>query len=175
MRTPSVTAFVAALLTLPLVPHLQAQEPHRLGLNLSVVGSQRLGVTYHLSDAVTVRPAVGLDWFRSEAGAPLLTTRTSYQYGLMLDLLFPLAGDPAVTPYVGTGGELWFQGGLFATGSTAHTVTGAALFGLRVQLVTRLHVYGEVSLRYGATRGGGQHTDRLNLFTAPLGVLIYLK
>jgi hypothetical protein len=177
MTTASSVAIVGTLLLIGQADALRSQEPQRLGLNLSVPGSVRIGLTYHPSETLVLRPAIGFRWYDDRR--TVLNTqseRTFAQYGGDLDLLLPLTKDLAVRPYVGASGGLWFSEDNLATPSaTTHALSGAALFGVFARVITRVHVYGEVALRYSAMRGGGQRSDQMSLSTVPLGVLVYFK
>ena len=153
---------------------LRAQEPSRLGLNLSVGAQPQAGVTLQVGNGFELRPSIIFSWERV-AGNGATGSSTFASYGLALDALFGATHREAVRPYVGVGGTYLF---LHATNPsiTGHQVGGAAFVGVRVRVVPRVHVYGEVAVNYVATRTPtSAWTDQLSLRTTPLGVLIYLK
>lgn len=61
MRVRTIGTSVAAIAVL-IVSSLEAQEPSRLGLNLSVASVQRAGVTYRVSRGFELRPALVFGW-----------------------------------------------------------------------------------------------------------------
>ena len=96
-------------------------------------------------------------------------------YGLALDALFGAAGRDIVQPYVGVGGSYVFLRSTNPT-STGHEVGATAFVGVRVRIVPRVHLYGEVGVDFVATRSAFQAwTDRLSLSTTPLGLMVYLN
>lgn len=172
----ALSASAAVVIALLTVSSLPGQEPSHLGINLSIVGSSRVGVTYYVSDAVALRPGIGFQWYHDERTLlPGQPARTFGQFGMDLDVLFPLTRDLNLRPYLGLGSGLWFDRHAFGTSETAHTLAGGALFGVFVRVLARVHVYGEVALRYSATRGADRRLDRVGLSTLPIGVLVYLR
>lgn len=164
-------------------PLLVAQNPQSLAVNLSVTSSPQVGVTYQVGKAVALRPALSLSWFKSTTsinvgtGQVIRNETTMTRVGILLDALFARPGDAPVMPYTGLGGGVTFEnrsGGsaLFGDGNT---YSATALFGLRARILSRVFVYGELSLRFSAQRTSGNRSDSFGLATTPLGVLVYLK
>ena len=162
---------LAALMALASASSLPGQEPDRLGVNLSVSASSQVGLTYHLTPSVALRPAISFGWRRMNSGPGVTTSFTDY--GGSLDVLFMLSRGPAIRPYLGVGGTyILTRGG----SGTAHTAAGWGLLGVRARILDRVHVYGEAALRYSAARSavsGGIGTDQVVLSTTPLAVLIF--
>lgn len=173
MRTRNMSTGIAAIAAL-VASSLRAQEPSRLGLNLSVAAVQQAGVTYRVSRGFELRPAVIFGWER-RFGPDAASSQSFATYGLALDALFGAAGRDAVRPYVGVGVTY-----LFLRSSnpsvTGHQVGGTAFLGVRARIVPRVHVYGEVGVNYQATRTPlTQWSDQVSLRTTPLGLLVYLR
>lgn len=167
-------------LTMSSAPLLVAQNTQSLAVNLSVVNSPQVGITYQVGKAVALRPALSLSWSKSTTsfnpgtGAVIQNETTTSRVGILLDALFVRPGDATVIPYTGLGGGVSFDNssGSFGNG---HTYSATALFGLRARVISRVFVYGELALRYSAQRRSGNDSDGVGLATTPLGVLVYLK
>lgn len=168
---------------------LAAQDRHSVGLNLGIVGSQQVGITYHVSSSLTLRPAVFFDWSKRQVqiGAPLPggggavpEDITSTALGLDLDVLFPGASSDGWTSYFGLGADVsrvWFSSNLINQGDIAAWGL-SGIFGARVTLINRLAGYGEIALRYANEGGGGgslSDRQRLSLGTSAVGLLFYLN
>lgn len=175
-----VSGLVGLLLSPPV---LLAQDRPTFGINLGVVGLQQIGITYQFTPAVAVRPAVVFAWskrafvpFSPGSSGPVDNTSTTA--GLDLDLLFPVAADEGLTPYLGVGGDVarsWFRSDVLNRSSTVWGLNG--LFGVRATVIERFAVYGELGLRYTNHGDVGGLGDRqtIGLGTSALGVLVYLK
>jgi hypothetical protein len=171
----SLRPIATAILLVVLPASMTAQEPQRLGLNLSVAGTTLAGITYHVSDAVALRPSIGFQWYHDERPIPI-GTRTLGQFGLNLDVLFPLQRAQAIRPYIGLSPSLWLnQNNLAGSTGTSRTITLGSLFGVFVRLLPRVHAFGQAELGYSITRGAGEHLDRVALSTTPIGLLVYLR
>lgn len=182
MRSTRSISWLTTAFTVSSAHLLVAQNTAPLALNLSVVSSTQVGITYQMSRAVALRPALSVSWSKSRTsvnlgtGTVVQTESTSSRVGILLDALFVRPGDAPVIPYTGLGGGLSFDN---SSGSgilgDRRTYSANALFGLRARVISRVFVYGELALRYSATRGSATDGDNVGLGTTPLGVLVYLK
>ncbi len=149
-------------------PELRAQQ-HTLGLNLSVLRTQQLGVTWLVSPSLAIRPSMIASWTktRSPLGGEVETT----QLGGELDFLFRAATWDRVTSYYGLGGLIAHVSSSAGDG----TLWGAELLlGARVRVLDRVTVFGEVGLGYQQDeRSFG--IRRATFETLPLGVVVFLK
>jgi hypothetical protein len=158
-------AVVALALT---APDLSAQD-HSLGVNLRVVGTTQVGVTWLASPSFAVRPALSGSWQKTTN--PFGGSNEISQWAFDVDFLFGAPTRDRVTVYYGIGGSV---GG--AKGGTAPASTiwrGRALVGARVNALDRVAFYGEVGVEY--QDAGDVLGQRVALATFPLGVVVYLK
>ena len=167
-----VVPCMVGLLIIPF--RLTAQDRPTFGVNLGVLGTQQIGITYHLAPAVTLRPAITFGWWKNTLeGAPISsgpTYATWTDLGLALDLLFPTAGNEDLTTYLGVGGNAahgWYSAG---DGETRWGLNG--IFGVRVSFLERLAAYGELFVRY-VKDGGDYDRQRITVGTTALGVIVY--
>ena len=164
-------------LVVPSSEGLRGQEPSRLGLNLSVAGTAQVGVTWQLTNSFAVRPAVSIIWRRLRTPGDV-NPPTTTDYGAHLDLLVTVARSGPVSTYLGAGGSYIFNRRPAVFGSTekGHAVAASGLFGARVRVMERVHLYGELALAYLAQRDAdGAGADQVLLRTSPLAVLIFLR
>jgi hypothetical protein len=157
--------------------HLEAQREHTFALNVSALSSANVGVTWTPTGSFALRPSVSFSWDRREVSSynPVtqqpITERTTTQFGLDIDALFTVAAAPPFAAYLGLGGSV----GGYWLDSDADLQWGAAgIAGVRVHLIERLAVYGELRYSY-SHMGGDRGYDRLRLSTAPIGVMFYLN
>ena len=168
---------LAAALSMTTGYGLQAQEMSDLGINLSINSSPLVGVTVR-AGSIQLRPSLSFGYNKTSTTSPIITSSgTTTRFGLNLDLLFPMANNQTVVPYLGAGAGygLIRVSGSFSFPGNGHTVTTQGFLGVRVRVVERVHVYGELGLGYTSEQQTNQHFDSFGLRTTPLGVLIYLK
>lgn len=158
-----------AVVALALIaPDLFAQD-HSFGVNLRVVGTTQVGVTWLTSPSFAVRPALSGSWQKTTN--PFGGSNEVSQWAFDVDFLFGAASRDRVTVYYGIGGSI---GG--AKGGTAPASTiwrGRALVGARVNALDRVAFYGEVGVEY--QDAGNALGQRVALATFPVGVVVYLK
>jgi hypothetical protein len=148
---------------------IAAQQRHTFGVNLRVLGSPEVGITWSLSPSLVLRPSIEASWdkFRPGTGSASITTTS---VALDLDLLLPLRTEQRVTPYWGIGaslGRLWSDAG-DATTWAARTIAGA-----RFAVVDRVDLFGEIHVEY--THDSPLGNQRIVLGTSPIGIIVYLK
>ena len=144
----------------------QPEDPQRtLGVNLRVNPAQQVGVTWLVSPSVTLRPSLSISWDRitQPVGSEIETT----QFGVDLDVLLPAATWDRVMSYYGVGGSI---ARLSSDSSDATVWSARAFLGVRVAVLERMAVFGEVGLAFYDTGAFG--TERVALATFPLGVVI---
>jgi len=157
--------------------HLPAQETHTLGLNVLAASSPTVGVTWQLSRSLALRPSVAVSWdsrdltrVSSATGMILQTSTTLTQAGLDLDLLVTMVDHRALTSYLGVGG---YFGGLWRDGEGNATWAVRTFLGIRIDVLDRVALFGEVGVEYDVL--GFNDVKALRLSTAPLGILLYLN
>jgi hypothetical protein len=162
-----VSALVAVTITLT-AAEVAAQD-HTLGVNLRVVGTTQVGVTWLASPSFAIRPALSGSW--QKVTSPLGGTTEATQWAFDVDFLFGGPSAGRVTVYSGVGGSI---GGIHVGGFPASTVwRGRALVGARVNALDRVAIFGEVGVEYqDAGDFGGQ---RFGLSTFPLGVVVFFR
>ncbi len=159
-----------------LIPlQLTAQESGSFGVNLGIRSTAQLGLTYHVSSAVTLRPEVSFGWWRHELspGTPGPTSATRTEIGGGFDLLFPVAKAEGITPYFGIGSRLshiWYDRDSSNESSNRWVLRG--LFGVRVKLLERIAAYGEMFAHYGDD-SGDYARSWFTIGTSSLGVIVY--
>ena len=145
---------------------LDAQE--KLGVNLRINRSSQLGVTWSLSSGLAVRPALTAGWSRTEtAFGPDVETSV---LGLDLDFLFKAAAWDRVTSYYGLGASFIH---LSSDGDNADAWLARALLGVRVTVIERVALFGEVGVEY--QDADSPLGERVALATFPIGVVVFLK
>jgi len=155
-------------------PQLMAQGQRSFGVNLGVVGTHQLGVTYHVVPAVTVRPAVTFGWGKNNVvdGPTGTVPRTWTNLGLGLDMLFPMPASKELTPYLGVGGDISYYWNSSGEGMSTTSWGLSALFGARAPLLERVAAYGELVMRY--TNDGSSYTQQaITVGTTALGLIVY--
>ena len=176
MRYVTWLTVIAGLL-LPGSRHLEAQREHTFALNVWAQSAATVGITWELEPGFAIRPAVGVSWDRVNRTMfdPNLGVfsyeYTEVQVGLDLDMLFTVAAVPHFATYLGFGGSV---GETWQDGNGSVSWTARTLAGLRVTVIERLALFGEIQVYYSHD-GGGQSANLLRLGTRPLGVMIYLN
>jgi hypothetical protein len=161
--------FAATLLCI--ASRLPAQDEGTIGINLSVTGSTSLGVTWLTSPGFAIRPSVNYDWIKTSF--PFAGSDETAVYGVDLDLLFRVSHAGRVTTYLGLGGGLvYYNPGAepVSKGWLART-----LLGVRVKVVDRVALFGELGLEYQSSDDQAFVPDRFTTTTAPIGVVVFLK
>lgn len=163
----ALSVLVTATLALG-APELRAQD-HTLGLNLRVFSTPQLGVTWLASPSLAIRPSVIASWTKSTSpfGADVETT----QLGGELDFLFRAGTRDRVTSYYGLGGFITHVSSSTGDGTLWGT---QALLGVRVRVVDRVAIFGEVGLGYQEDDRTFNHRH-VGFETMPLGVVVFLK
>jgi hypothetical protein len=148
---------------------IAAQQRHTLGLNLRVIGSTEVGITWSLSPSLVLRPSIEANWdkFRSRTGSTFITTTF---VALNLDLLLPLRTEQRVTPYWGIGASL---GRFWSDAGDATTWAARTIAGVRFAVVDRVDLFGELHIEY--THDSPLGNQRLAIGTSPIGIIVYLK
>ncbi|MGH7530378.1 MAG: hypothetical protein ACREMN_08360 [Gemmatimonadales bacterium] len=156
---------IAAVTAVP-VPQVQAQE-HTLGVNARVLGASEVGVTWHVSPGLALRPALSFEWLKFDGA---FGDQEVTEYGLGVDVLFQAAAADRLTPYVGFGATYGVVNGSIA--GDGPTWRGRGLFGLRVRVMNRVAAFGEIGAQY---RDVDEGSSSFVLATFPIGIIFYLK
>jgi hypothetical protein len=183
--------------TLPvLAPVLLAQDQHRFGINLSVSEVPQVGFTFNISSRIVVRPTLQFSVTKIERDVrtgvdDIVLEETTTQSGIDLDLLTAVAHVDRVGLYIGAGVKALFvwdtesvtEGSpppefseFFEEGTNFQwSLSPRALFGLRVPVVDRLSVFGDLVLEYWlAPQSHSTRFRRVSLRTSALGITVYI-
>lgn len=165
---PRLPVFALVAATISLIAADLAAQDRTLGVNLRVVGTTQVGVTWLASPSFAVRPALSGSWQKQTL--PFGGTTEVTQWAFDVDFLFGGPTGGRVTVYYGVGGSI---GGIDGGSFPASTIwLGRGLVGARVNALDRVAIYGEVGVEY---QDAGDFGQRFALATFPLGVVVFLK
>lgn len=147
---------------------LAAQDDGKFGINLRVFSATQVGVTWRVSPAIMLRPAVGFSWTEVTGigGSTVEATQVSGD----LDVLFRGATWDRVTTYYGVGVGYFTINSDFADAG-AWAVRG--LLGARVRVVSRVGIFGEIGVQY--RDGDDPIGTTFETVTFPIGVVVFLQ
>lgn len=166
---PRLAASALAAVAFASTASAVSAQDHKLGVNLRVLGTTQVGVTWLASPSFAVRPALSGSWQKTTS--PLGGTAEVSQWAFDVDFLFGAAPRERVAVYYGVGGSI---GGAKSGTFPATTVWRArGLVGARVTALDRVELYGEVGVEY--QDAGDFPGQWLNLATFPLGIVVFLK
>jgi hypothetical protein len=131
-----------------------AQEPGQVGLSIGFPGS--IGVVWHASDSLAIRPDFSFNHTSSESGSPASLNTSSWSYGFGVSALFYVGKvhdnvRAYLAPrfgYVRTNADTEPTSYTVSSGSHSNSYVYTGSAGVQYSPVRRFSVYGEAGIQY---------------------------